>query len=172
MSITLKLATVQDVQLLHEIGIKSYCHHFEHLWNNKTELNDYLFKEYTPSKITSDINLANTDWFLIQSPQSIAIGLVKLSYHLPIPESSAIGTLLNKVYFSPHSTGQGFGKAVFQIIEQLAMKQGDQWLWLDVLADNHQAIRFYQSNGMQKIKEIMFTSQTQQTLEYLMSKKL
>lgn len=170
MSITLQLATVQDAIILHDIGIKSYQYHFGHLWNNQDELDDYLTKEYAPNNIISDINQSDIDWFLIKKEQPI--GLVKLSYHIQLPESSVLGTLLNKIYFLPHTTGQGVGKTIFQLIEKIAVQHNDKWLWLDVLADNHQAIKFYQSNGMQKIKEIMFTSQTQQTLEYIMSKKL
>ncbi|MCX9107721.1 GNAT family N-acetyltransferase [Providencia rettgeri] len=53
-----------------------------------------------------------------------------------MPETNLVGTLLNKLYFSPGATGKGYGKTVFKFIEALAKQQGDSLLWLDVLASN------------------------------------
>ncbi len=80
--------------------------------------------------------------------------------------------MLNKLYFSPSATGKGYGKTVFKFIEALAKQQDDSLLWLNVLASNTRAMAFYQSNGMHILKEMLFTSETQQSLEYIMSKTL
>ncbi|APC11888.1 MULTISPECIES: GNAT family N-acetyltransferase [Providencia] len=169
-SITLRKATEQDVSILSDIGINSYCHHFAALWNNQDELLDYLDQEYSPVKIINDINQQNIEWYLIE--HSSPIGLVKLTHQSSIPESSITGTLLNKLYFSPDVTGKGYGMIVFRLIENIAKQSGSTALWLDVLASNARAIKLYQSNGLHILKEVLFKSKTQQTLEYIMSKTL
>lgn len=170
MNVSLIKATEQDAQLLHDIGVESYRHHFAKLWLNVDELAHYLDQEYSPQQIIKDIQKANTEWFLIKDPQPI--GLVKLTYHAVLPDESICGTQLNKIYFLPDATGKGIGRTVFNQIEVLAKQQNDALLWLDALAQNSSALRFYQANGMQKVKEVMFTSRTQQTLEFIMSKIL
>ncbi|MBQ0267473.1 GNAT family N-acetyltransferase [Providencia huaxiensis] len=166
----LRKATKHDALLLHKIGTESYLHHFATLWNNQNELNTYLSQEYSTAKITADLNQQYIDWYIIENTSPI--GLVKLTYHSCIPETDLAGTLLNKLYFSPSATGKGYGKIVFKLIEALAKQQGDSLLWLDVLASNNRAMTFYQSNDMHIMKEILFTSETQQSLEYIMSKTL
>lgn len=166
----LRKATKHDALLLHKIGTESYLHHFATLWNNQNELNTYLSQEYSTAKITADLNQQYIDWYIIENTSPI--GLVKLTYHSCIPKTDLAGTLLNKLYFSPSATGKGYGKIVFKLIEALAKQQGDSLLWLDVLASNNRAMTFYQSNDMHIMKEILFTSETQQSLEYIMSKTL
>lgn len=61
---------------------------------------------------------------------------------------------------------------VFRLIENIAKQSGSTALWLDVLASNARAIKLYQSNGLHILKEVLFKSKTQQTLEYIMSKTL
>lgn len=106
----------------------------------------------------------------IENPEPI--GLVKLTYHAQIPDEALTGTMLNKLYFLSNSTGKGNGKTIFKQIEALAKTYGDDSLWLDVLAENTSAVHFYQANGMHKVKEIIFSRETQQSLEFIMSKTL
>ncbi|MEX9951735.1 GNAT family N-acetyltransferase [Providencia rettgeri] len=166
----LRKATKHDALLLHKIGTESYMHHFATLWNSQNELNSYLNQEYSTTKITEDLNQQHIDWYVIENRSPI--GLVKLTYHSCIPETNLVGTLLNKLYFSPGATGKGYGKTVFRFIEALSKQQGDSLLWLDVLASNTRAMAFYQSNDMHILKEMLFTSETQKSLEYIMSKTL
>lgn len=168
--ITLRLASEQDALTLYEIGMQSYMHHFATLWNNKDELFEYLNQEYSANKIINDISLPNVEWYVIESESPI--GLVKLTHHAKVPDTQMIGTLLNKLYFLPAATGKGYGKLTFKLIEDIALNKGSKTLWLDVLASNSRAIYLYQSNGLQVLKEILFKSQSQQTLEYIMYKTL
>lgn len=168
--LTLRKATEHDALLLNDIGTKSYLHHFAALWNSQDELYAYLNQEYSTAKIIEDLNQQHIAWYVIENTHPV--GLVKLTYHSHIAETDLVGTLLNKLYFSPDATGKGYGKIVFKLVEALAKQQGDSLLWLDVLASNTRAIAFYHSNNMRILKEILFTRETQQSLEYVMSKTL
>ncbi len=160
MSIRLISAHNENIEQLSEIGRQSYQHHFAHFWTNLTELNAYLDQEYSTHSIQQDLLNPQLEWFLISTTQSI--GLVKLSYQQPIPNHSLVGILINKIYFLPQFTGQGYGGQIFKQIEKIAINHGDQHLWLEVLASNLQAQAFYQKCAMQWVQQICFQSGSQQ----------
>lgn len=168
--ITLRLAREQDALALYEIGMQSYMHHFAALWNSKDELFEYLNQEYSTDKIIHDISQPNIEWYVIES--EFPVGLVKLTHQEEIPDTQMAGTLLNKLYFLPAATGKGYGKLTFKLIEDIAINKSSDILWLDVLASNSRAIQLYQSNGLKILKEILFKTESQQTLEYIMYKTL
>lgn len=160
MSIKLISAKVEDLVQLCEIGRKSYQHHFAHLWTSPTELHTYLDREYSLHSIKQDLLSQQLEWFVIRTTQSI--GLVKLSYQQPIPNCPLVGTLINKIYFLPQFTGQGYGEQIVKQIEKIALNHGDQHLWLEVLTSNLQAQAFYQKCAMQWTQQILFQSGSQQ----------
>lgn len=86
MKIILRKATEQDAQLLYKIGMESYLYHFAKRWKNADELASYVYHEYSPFKIISDMQQSNIEWFVIENSQPI--GLVKLTYHSTIPDET------------------------------------------------------------------------------------
>lgn len=167
MAIKLRLATDQDVQHLHKMGNESYRYYFAALWHQNQELEEYLDNEYGVHRILTDLKQDYIEWFIIEDIKEI--GFIKLTYHADIPDEMLKGTLINKLYFRPNMTGLGYGRSVFSQIENLAKQKNDR-LWLEVLAENHKAIAFYKSNGMEIIKEFTFKSATQQSTEFIMTK--
>lgn len=160
MSIRLVCANDENIDQLSDIGRQSYQHHFAHLWISSAELTAYLEQEYSTYSIKQDLLNPQCEWFMISTDQNI--GLVKLSYQQPIANQPLVGTLINKIYFLPQFTGQGHGNQVFKQIEKLALDQGDQYLWLEVLTSNLGAKAFYQKCAMQWVQQIFFQSGSQQ----------
>ena len=170
MALTLSLATEHDIALLNDLGGPSYRHHFADVWDSETALEQYLEAEYGLQALHFSLMQENIEWFIIRTTQ--AIGLVKLSYAQQIPDEAHIGTLINKIYLLPQSTGQGHGQAIFQHIEDLAKQHGDHFIWLEVLASNPAAKSFYQRCGMHLIKNILFVATTQQSQMHILGKNL
>lgn len=71
------------------------------------------------------------------------------------------GTLLHKLYLLPDATGHRYGEQIFRAVEKRAKETGESWLWLEVLAANTGARRFYERQGMQHVKDVAFHSATQ-----------
>lgn len=59
-------------------------------------------------------------------------------------------TKIHKIYLLPETQGRGFGRALIEYVERLALREGQQRLRLDV---NHQnaALGFYERLGFEKL---------------------
>lgn len=162
-------AAPEDVHLLAEMGRVSYPHHFAHLWQNPQELADFVQQEYDPDAIAA--TLCRSRW-LLATCDGAPVGFAKLSLHQAAAVGTVAGTLLHKLYLMPEQTGKGIGEALFQAIEREAKAGGDRCLWLEVLAENPRARRFYERQGMQYAGETQFTSATQSSVLHILSKSL
>ncbi|MVY05736.1 N-acetyltransferase, partial [Escherichia coli] len=56
--------------------------------------------------------------------------------------------------------------------EARAKAAGERWLWLEVLADNPAARRFYERQGMQHVKDVAFHSASQQSTLHILAKPI
>ena len=56
-------------------------------------------------------------------------------------------TKIHKIYILPETQGKGVGKKLLQAISEVALKNGDTYLFLNVNKFNHHAIDFYSHLG-------------------------
>jgi ribosomal protein S18 acetylase RimI-like enzyme len=61
---------------------------------------------------------------------------------------------LQKLYFLRAATGLGLGRALFDHCTAAARTAGHDVMWLDVWAENHGAIRFYERNGFTHARDV------------------
>jgi diamine N-acetyltransferase len=73
-----------------------------------------------------------------------------LSYELNYKKSST--TKIHKIYILPEMQGKGIGKIFFKYVTEIALKNGDKILSLNVNRDNS-ALQFYEKIGFQKVGE-------------------
>ena len=158
MTLTFRIANIDDVDSIARIGHESYLHHFQNIWHYLDELKDYVQQEYHPDKIRHSLAQPLEQWWIID--RAGPIGFIKLSYDQAIsveqmsnPNLQFIprGVCLNKIYLLPQYTGQGLGQSIFNFIETQLQQQQEQCFWLEVLQDNHPAKKFYLQQGMQII---------------------
>ncbi|WP_142901198.1 GNAT family N-acetyltransferase, partial [Klebsiella pneumoniae] len=84
------------------------------------------------------------------------IGFAKYACRQDINPEGPTGTLLHKLYLLPDATGHRYGEQIFRAVEKRAKETGESWLWLEVLAANTGARRFYERQGMQHVKDVAF----------------
>ena len=168
----LKIRTAQpeDAALLNEMGNASYRHHFSHLWRNPDELVQFLEQEYSLTALHRSLTDARCCWLIAESRHPV--GFAKYTCHLPIDTDGPCGTLLHKLYLLPTETGHGYGERLLSAIEARAKAAGDDWLWLEVLASNPGARRFYERAGMRHVKDSVFRSATQQSTLHILAKPI
>ncbi len=87
-------------------------------------------------------------------------------------DDGKIGTLLHKLYLMPGKTGHRYGEHIFHAVETRAKTAGESWLWLEVLAANPAARRFYERQGMQHIRDTTFHSASQQSTLHILAKPI
>ena len=139
--LTIRKALPDDAPQLSAMGYASYQHHFAHLWRNADELALFLKQEYAEDALHRSLTDANHHWLIAEAASPV--GFAKYSYQQRMADDGTTGTLLHKLYMMPGETGHRYGEQIFHAVETRAKTAGERWLWLEVLAANPAARRFY-----------------------------
>lgn len=166
MTLTIRTATPSDAALLNEMGYASYRAQFEHLWESREELENYLHDQYSISAIQKSLHDPADRWLIAAADGPV--GFAKLHWQSAVPAEELTGALLSKIYLLPDRVGQGYGEALFKTAIAEAKERGETFLWLEVLENNPRARKFYQSHGMRHIKDVVFSSATQSSTVHIL----
>lgn len=166
MTLQIRQATLADSVLLNEMGFRIYRAHFQHMWVSEAEMNDFLVSEYSLSTLEKSLRDRSVSWYVAETDRPI--GFAKLTWQSTIPETELSGVLLNKLYLCPAETSQRYGQLMFERIKELARSNGKDFLWLEVLEQNERARKFYDKQGMQFIKAIVFETASQRSILKIM----
>ncbi|CAM3711873.1 hypothetical protein SB6095_02897 [Klebsiella quasivariicola] len=166
----IRTALAEDAALLNEMGNASYRHHFAHHWHNADELAHYLQQEYSLASLQRSLTDSQCCWLIAEAPHPV--GFAKYTCCQALSAEGPSGTLLHKLYLLPGETGHRYGEQIFHAVETRAKAAGESWLWLEVLADNPAARRFYQRQGMQYVKDVTFHSASQQSTLHILAKPI
>lgn len=168
--LTIRKAQRNDAALLSEMGYASYIHHFSHLWNERSELADYLQQEYSLQALQTSLQSDSCDWFIATDARPV--GYAKVTWHAAVDENGPAGTLLHKLYLLPGETSKGAGEHIMAQLMQMARRRGETFFWLEVLSSNTQAQRFYTRHGFECFKDVQFSTPCQQTTLHILGKYL
>ena len=166
-------AGVEDAELIHSIGCRSYRHNFSTIWT-KDGIEQHLQAGFTQAKIRDSlVDQVKNIWFLLSlKPNSTPVGFTTLVFNHSIPDSNDIGLEIQKLYFEPSASGKGCGNYLMKFIVSYAQEKNYEKLWLAVLKSNTGAIRFYESCGFQQLSERPFNTDINQVGQWVMVKTL
>ena len=155
-------ADVSHAATIATIGKKSFRHAFEHLFESKENLLEYLEYTYDPVKLAKSIRKVNNIYFLVWY-EGQAVGFAKvrkfsLNPHLALP----VQMELQKIYILPEFQGTGAGSLLMLAIKEFAREISPDYIWLDTHTSNEKAIRFYERNGFRRIGHHQFMIGPQQ----------
>lgn len=168
--LTIRKACPDDAELLSEMGYSSYTHHFAHLWHEHKELQAFLSQEYSLPVLQQSLKNNGSCWFIAQDINPV--GFAKVSWHCSVGEGGPTGTLLHKLYLLPGETSKGYGEALFAEIVSMAQHRGETFFWLEVLDANPQAYRFYIRQGLEHIKDTIFSTPSQKNVLHILGKHI
>ncbi|HDV8960167.1 TPA: GNAT family N-acetyltransferase, partial [Escherichia coli] len=127
-------------------------------------------QEYAEDALRRSLADATQHWLIAEAPSPV--GFAKYSYQQRMADDGKIGTLLHKLYLMPGKTGHRYGEHIFHAVETRAKTAGESWLWLEVLAANPAARRFYERQGMRHIRDTTFHSASQQSTLHILAKPI
>ncbi|WP_411704434.1 N-acetyltransferase family protein [Edaphovirga cremea] len=169
--LNIRQANGNDLHVLRKLAKESYYAHFGHLWRDKTDMEEFLEKEFTLPTLEKSLQSREHLW-LLACKDDKEIGYAKVSWDVAIPESTLSGALLHKLYFLPDAVGSGHGKTLLCAIENYSREHQQPCLWLEVLKINPRAQNFYSRCGMEIVGETVFVSPSQNEGMWIMSKLL
>lgn len=154
--ITIREATKADLDILREIGCKTYQEHFSDIWS-LSGMQSFLNQDFSPSALGKSLESSACHlWLLASDERGIVVGFSKVNWSIPAPLTGELGAELQKIYFLKSEAGRGYGKQLLRFICNQAIERGERLLWLDVLKTNSNARRFYEGFGFKEIGEVPF----------------
>jgi ribosomal protein S18 acetylase RimI-like enzyme len=161
MNVVVIRADVSHAAAIATIGKKSFRNAFEHLFNSREQLFEYLEYTYDPNKLVKSIRKEN-NIYLLAWHDGEPIGFAKLKKHSLHEQIEAGAQMeLQKLYVLQEYHGTGAGTALLEDVKRLAQKAAPDYLWLDTHVSNEKGIRLYERNGFKKIGHHFFTIGTQ-----------
>jgi diamine N-acetyltransferase len=165
MSVVVIRADVSHAAVIATIGKKTFRKAFEHAFNCREELFEYLEYTYDTGKLVKSMRKEN-NVYLLAWKDGEPIGFAKIKKHsLHEHIESGAQMELQKLYVLHEYQGCGAGTALLKEARNLAKENQPDYLWLDTPITNEKAIRLYERNGFKKIGRHFFNIGTQ-TFEY------
>ena len=156
--ISIREATIEDIPLLQELGMKTYREHFSEIWT-ATGMQNFLNEDFSTREMQKSIESpAHHCWLIAFDETNHAVGFSKVNWSKPMPLPGQVGSELQKIYFLKSQAGKGYGKQLLQLIHQYAKTRKEGAIWLDVLKSNTSAQRFYENCGFEALGEIPFST--------------
>ena len=145
--ITISEADVNDVKIIQEITNITWPITYGSILS-KTQLNYMLGLFYSDEALSKQIETKEQLFYLILDSEA-TIGFIGIEHNY---KNEAV-TKIHKVYLLPETQGKGYGKIVFDLIEELALKNNSTALLLNVNRFNT-ALNFYKKVGFDVKEEV------------------
>jgi diamine N-acetyltransferase len=171
MSLKIEPVYATQIELLQQIGEKTYREHFSEIWT-EVGINNYLQAQFDMEKLVNSFTEDGTKYFLSYWNLE-PVGLIKLNFNKSLPNSSNdTGLELEKIYLLKEFSGRGIGEKMLNFVINQAIQNLERFVWLDVLKNNDRAKRFYERNGFIVVDEIEFYTDKLMIDMWVMKKQL
>jgi diamine N-acetyltransferase len=171
MSLKIEPVYTSQIELLQQIGEKTYRENFSEIWT-EVGINNYLQAQFDSNKLLNYLNEGNTKYFLSYWNLE-PVGLIKLNSNKPLPNSlNEKGLELEKIYLRKEFSGRGIGEKMLNFVITQAIQNLERFVWLDVLKINDRAKKFYERNGFTVVDEIEFHTDKLRIDMWVMKKQL
>jgi len=165
MSTRIIRADVSHAAIIGTIGKKSFRRAFEHLFNNKEDLLEYLENTYCPVKLAKSLR-DEDNVYLLAFTDGEPAGFAKIKKYSLNENIESISQMeLQKIYVLGEHQGKGIGTALLNEVNNIAKEVAPDYVWLDTHISNEAAIRLYEKHGFKKMGKYFFTIGSQ-TFEY------
>ncbi|MDF2159353.1 GNAT family N-acetyltransferase [Algoriphagus sp. CAU 1675] len=144
-NITLIPIKAEDQTQLFELMDEVYKTAYSHFW--KDGGNWYIDLIYSKKNLEKELSRESSHYFFVEFDQE-KIGILKYDFpfspkQIEIPNSMK----LHRLYLHPKVHGKGIAQALMQHIEEVAMENKLDYIWLEAMESQPQARRFYEKSG-------------------------
>lgn len=150
-------ASKQHLKTIQNIGTLTYRQHFNHLWSEQG-ITHFLAQDFSLESLEKSLSDLAQIWMLIENPQQICCGFAKLNLNKTEPNLNITGSELQKIYLLKDAIGKNNAALLMQSILEIACKNKQQFIYLEVLKNNLRAQHFYQKFGFKNTIEIPFAT--------------
>ena len=171
MSLSLRLCTIEDIDMLCDFSRKTYFETFAHM-NTLEDMEAYLNKAFDMNKIRAELMDVNSSFFFLYFDDKLA-GYLKLNEAPAQTDINDEQSLeIERIYVSKEFQGEGLGRYLMDTAISIATQQKKQYVWLGVWEKNDKALLFYKKNGFYEIDTHSFFMGDDEQTDYIMRKDL
>lgn len=169
--IVIRKVTLEDLNLLQEIGRKTF---FETFSESNTEENmaKYLEDGFSIGKLTEELNNEHSEFYFAVLDGKV-IGYLKLNFgqsQTELQDSSSLE--IERIYVLQEYHGKKVGQVLYDKAMRVADEKKVSYVWLGVWEENPRAIRFYQKNGFVEFNKHIFVLGDDEQTDIMMRKDL
>jgi diamine N-acetyltransferase len=118
---------------------------YEHFWTDGGDW--YLELCYGTENLNKELSRDRSHYFFVEYQQE-PVGILKYEYPFS-PRQTAIANAmkLHRLYLDSSVHGKGVARDLMEFIEQVAMDNKLDYIWLEAMLEKPQAKRFYEKMG-------------------------
>ena len=148
--ISIRLATLQDFELLADLGKQTFIESHAHS-ASKTDIDKYVVGKYSLDAVMQDLKDENNIYqVLFYDDKAVAYSKIILNQSVSKIEETNI-TKLERLYVLQDYYDKKLGLELFNFNIELSKKRNQSGIWLFVWTENYRAIKFYQKCGFEII---------------------
>ncbi|HEY6977626.1 MAG TPA: GNAT family N-acetyltransferase [Chitinophagaceae bacterium] len=171
MNATLCHATVNDVQTICKLALKTFYDTYER-YNDPDDMKEYTGKSFNEEQIKNEILDADSI-FLLVSVDMRPAGYSKLKWgNRPGVSNNTRALEIARFYANKEFIGKGIGKLLMEECLTIAKKGQAETIWLDVWQQNTRAIKFYEKWGFKIVGDWFFILGKDKQDDYIMERFL
>jgi diamine N-acetyltransferase len=170
-NIVIKIATLNDIEQLQEIGRKTFVETFSEL-NTSENMTQYINDSFSKEKLTIELQDENSEIYFAVLEDKI-IGYLKLNFGLSqteLKDDKAIE--IERIYVLKEFHGKNVGYALFEKAMNIAQQKNSNYIWLGVWEKNSRAIRFYEKNRFVEFDKHVFKLGSDEQTDIMMKLEL
>ncbi|MBE6022595.1 MAG: GNAT family N-acetyltransferase [Cellulosilyticum sp.] len=171
MNILLRKCTLEDLDVLRELSIRTFYETFAH-HNTMENMNAYLKYAFDVEKLSNELNDRHSVFYFLYFKEKLA-GYLKLNEAPSQTEINDNASLeIERIYVLSEFQREGLGSYLMERAIAMATERKKQYVWLGVWEKNENAIRFYKKNGFYEIGTHSFFMGDDEQIDYIMRKDL
>lgn len=145
MNISIRTATLNDANALRVFSIiafnRAYAEH-----NTAADMQNYLTTHFSEERVHDEL-LDSSLHFLVAHENEELVGYAKLNLACE-PQTGVKNPIeIARLYTKPEYIGRGIGKKMLRAVEEFALSNGYDAIWLSAWQRNFKAVNFYQREG-------------------------
>jgi len=166
-TIEIKPAGRPEADLIADIARKTFMETYGEM-NTPENMEVYLNSQFSDEKLLEELQHPRTRFFLAYL-DGIPAAFTKVRDDRKAKKLEEIKAIeIQRIYVLQEYQGFSLGKAMLDMIKDLARKDGYQTIWLQVWQKNNKAIRFYQKAGFTVFETASFLLGSSSQQDFLM----
>lgn len=146
MSIQLVQATINDLEIVRQIGIDTFHESFSSV-NTEENMAYYLQTGFSTEKVASELGNSDSEFHLVYDGNKL-IGYLKINHGPAQSELKDDAALeIERIYVLKAWQGLKVGQLLYDKAIEIARARRYAYVWLGVWEENEKAIGFYKRNG-------------------------